>query len=128
MIDDSDIIGLQVLAIHGLQEEKNQLVERIDHLEAQIKLLENRSKEQTQMRIEFLMELVYQRAQELSTQGKCITEMADEELARIFKPQKNLSSYIMYDNFVDHHFQRSIIGSSIAVKSKIVSFSLNTIR
>ena len=78
-LSDGDIIGLQMLALTGLQEERNELIERIDQLQSERTSLLALNQRQTDKRLEFLNEFIRQRGLDLRAHGTYLIEMSESE-------------------------------------------------
>jgi hypothetical protein len=73
-LDDADIIELQMIAIEGLQRDR-------DHLEAENFRLQALNHEQTASRVSVLKEIVRRRGVELAAHGEFLIKMAHSGLS-----------------------------------------------
>jgi hypothetical protein len=80
MLSDSDLIKLQMLALHGLQQEKAELVIHVKRLEEEKTSLVEMNQKQTERRLTVLNEFVKRRGLELKRHGEFLVSMAKEGL------------------------------------------------
>jgi hypothetical protein len=80
MLSDGDLIKLQMLALHGLQQEKAELVAHVKRLEEENKRLLEMIQQQSNHRLAVLNDFVKRRGLELKSHGESLVAMAEAEV------------------------------------------------
>jgi hypothetical protein len=79
MLSDGDLIQLQMIALHGLQQEKKELVTHVQRVEEEKKRLLETVQQQANHRLAVLNGVIRQRGLELKSYGESLVAMAEGE-------------------------------------------------